>query len=158
MTRLIIFLTLVLMLTFCTNNTGQITRPTNYKIEVKMWGLLGGGDCLWTVSSDSITFKEMNHDSTITFSKALSSVERETIVDALSKVELDEIQNEYVDNSAPDDLGEYDFKISIDGQTKEIHVYQVKLESIFILVKKINRLLPDNHQIGYNEEYFRFKK
>ena len=92
------------------------------------------------------------------YSKGLVAAEKEEIQSWLLKVNLDKINKQNVDNAAPDDMGEYDFKIKIGKSTKEFHVYQVKIDEVFNLVQQINRFLPDQYRIGYDDEYFRFKK
>ena len=146
-------------LIICSAISGQTTKPTNYKIEIRLWGLLIGGDKTWTITQDSISIIQKNFkDSTDTYSKMLSSADNQRIIETLTKVDLRKIKNEYVNNSAPDDMGEYDFKITVDTQTKEFHIYRVKVDEIFNLVKQINGLLPDKYQIGYNVEYIGHKK
>jgi len=158
MTRQIILLTLVFTLVFSSNIIGQTNKITNYKIEIKQWGLLTVGDCYWSITFDSIKVKWENIGyPSYNYSKALTSAESLTIIEALKKVKLKRKKDDYVDNSVGDDMGEYDFEILFYGQTKVFHVYQVKLDDIFYLVKKINELLPYSHQIGYNDEYFRIK-
>jgi len=143
------------MLAFCSNNFGQNNKSINYKIEIIRSGLLMDGNCYWTITYDSIKIKKENIDNaTDIYSKTLASAERLIIIDALKKVRLKKMKSKYVDNSAADDAGEYEFEISFNGQTKWFRVYQVKLKNIFYLVKVINELIPNRYQIGYNDRYF----
>jgi hypothetical protein len=41
---------------------------------------------------------------------------------------------------------------------KAFHIYQVKIEDVFNLVKQINEFLPEEFDIEYNDRYFRWKK
>ena len=146
-----------LTLFFFSNLLGQSNKF--YKIEIENWGLLSTGRTNWSISKDSVYFSRQNIDGTLeTFTKKLSRTENDSIINYLIKINLSNINKNNIDNSAPDDMGEYDFKIIIDKTKKEFHVYQIKIDDVFNLVKQINKYLPNKYHIGYDDTYFRFKK
>jgi len=152
----IIILLVVLGFTACVNQTEQTITSTNFQIEIKESGMIS--DNSFIISQDSLSVKKVspsmvNYNSE--FSKKLSLADKQLLIEELNKIDLSIIQKNYVNNSAPDDMLEYDFKITIDGQTKEFHIYQVKIDNIFNLVRQINTLLPEKFKIGYNDEYFK---
>ncbi|RZK00599.1 MAG: hypothetical protein EOO46_20985 [Flavobacterium sp.] len=141
------------------NVFGQSEKPLLYKIEIENWGLLLGPNTTWMISKDSISVRRQNLNGTVEiFTTVLSTKEKDSIQTSLLKVDLNKLNRENVDNSAPDDMGEFDFKLTVGKATKEFQIYQVYLDSIFNLVKQINIFLPNKYDIGYNAEYFRFKK
>ena len=138
------------------SQTGQKSIPANFKIEITESAMLF--ENVFIITQDSLSVKKTSPSMrgyNDKFSAKLSLTDRQSLVDTLTKLDLSKIQKSYVDNSAPDDMCEYDFKISIDGQTKEFHIYQVKVNDIFHLVMQINGLLPDKFKIGYNDAYFK---
>lgn len=146
-------------LLLCFNINAQTTKPIKYKVEIVQWGLMFHGNTTWQITEDSISIKmhARQYDSLTSYSKGLSITERQTIFYWLSKIDLQKIEKENVNNTAPDDMGEYDFDISINQHSKKFHIYRVKIDSVFNLVKQINLLLPAQYQIGYNDSYFRFQ-
>ena len=117
------------------------------------------GNTNWSISKDSIFFSRQNINGGLeTFTKKLSQAENESLVNYSTKIDLNSINKKNVDNSAPDDIGEFDFKITINKTVKEFHIYQIKIDDVFNLVKQINKFLPDKYHVGYDDNYFRFKK
>ena len=141
------------------NTTAQTATPVKYKVEIVKWGFSFFGNATWEINEDSISveMKTIKYDSVTNYSKKLSITERQTIFYWLSKIDLQKIEKENVNNSAPDDMGEYDFDITINDQSKKFHIYQVKIDAVFNLVKQVNLLLPSQYQVGYNDSYFRFQ-
>lgn len=130
--------------------------PEKFSIEIHCWGLMKGADKTVIVNQHSIVIQSMNLvDTAASFRKKLSSSEKLQIAKSLSEIDLDKLQKDYTDNNAPDDMGEYDFKISIGEKTKSFHIYQVKVPEVFNLVRTINSLLPQEEKIGYDESYFK---
>ncbi len=151
--------TVGLGLLLCFSATAQTAKPVKYKIAILRWGLMFYGDATWKITEGDISIKmpTMRRDSVTNYLRNLSIAERQTIFYWLSKIDLQKIEKENVNNTAPDDMGEYDFAISVNHQSKKFHIYQVKIDAVFNLVKQINLLLPAQYQIGYNDSYFRFK-
>ena len=130
--------------------------PEKFSIEIHRWGMMTGGDKITTVNQDSIVVQSMNlADTSASYRKNLSASEKAQIAKSLSEIDLDKLQKDYTDNNAPDDMGEYDFKISIGNKTRAFHIYQVKVPEILKLVKTINSILPQEEKIGYDESYFK---
>ena len=124
------------------------------RIEIKEWNLSLNNSYLISMDSIVITRKSLREKQD-TYSKAITDAERLAITEALKKIDLKSIKKSYVDNSAPDNLPEYDFTLTIDNDTKTIHIYQTKVDDILYLTKQINLLLPEKYQIGYTEKYFK---
>jgi len=145
---------------FCSCNIAQKSKQTYYKIEIEESGMLF--DNFFTIKNDSIIIKNRNIGvdslADTSYSKVLADTAQIILTKALAKVDLNKIEKNYVDNKAPDDLGEYDFKILIGTNKKEFHIYRVKVDEIFNLVKQINTLLPNKFRIGYDDSYFNFGK
>jgi len=159
MTRYITILLTSFILLFCQTSLGQNNNSAFYKIEIKNWGLLISGNTNWTITNSTISVLRQNINGSIdTFSKRLSMTENNIIISNLTKINLTSINESNVDNSAPDDMGEFDLEITFDKTTKEFHIYQVKIDDVFNLVFQVNKYLPDKYHIGYDENYFRFKK
>lgn len=138
--------------------SGQTNQPLTYKIEIRQWGLMMVGDISWTIMNNTISISRKNiNGSTETYSKSFSKTDEQTIIDLLKKINIEKNKKNIVKN-APDDMGEYDFKLSIDQKSSEFHLYQVRIEEVFNLVKQINNFLPEKYHIGYNDDYFRFMK
>jgi hypothetical protein len=137
--------------------SGQTDKALTYKIEIRQWGLMLVGDVTWEITNKTILIKRQNINGSIdTFSKSLTQNDVQLILTLLKKIDQKN-KGESVKNP-PDDMGEYDFKISNGEKVSEFHLYQVKIPEVFNLVKQINNFLPEEDQIGYNDEYFRYKK
>lgn len=159
MTRRITNILIILTAFYCSDISGQSNKAVYYKIEIKNWGLLFTGNTNWLISSDSISFSRQNFNGEFeSFAKYVSNAENESIVNYLKKINLSSINKNNVDNSAPDGMGEFDFKIIIDTTENEFHIYQIKIDELFNLVQQINKFLPEKYHIGYDDTYFRFKK
>src|SRR5438045_6842094 len=135
MKSLTIIILFILSLFFCSNTLGQSNKTAFYKIEIENWGLLIAGNANWSISKDSIYFSRQSRNGHFeAYTKKLSQTENQSIGNYLMKINLDSINKNNVDNSAPDDMGEYDFKIIIDKTTREFHIYQIKIDDVFNLV------------------------
>ena len=147
------FLLLFLFPLFLSCNNNRV--PQKFSIEIHRWGLMKGGDKITVINQDSIFVQSMNFaDTGTSFRKILTPAERQMIAKSLSEIDLDKLQKDYTNKNAPDDMGEYDFKISVDQKTRAFHIYQEKVPGVFNLVKTINTLLPADEKIGYDESYF----
>src|ERR1041384_6224570 len=145
--RVIFGLLILLTLTGCSN--AEKESPQKFSIEIHRWGLLMGADKITTITQDAITVQTMNMTNTApAYKKTLSEAEKQSIAKALAEIDLDKLKDDYTNNNAPDDVGEYDFTIKIGEKIKAFHIYQVKVDEVFNLVKTINSSLPAEEQVG----------
>jgi hypothetical protein len=109
----------------------------------------------YKVSQDCITtdLTILIGDSTNSYSKIVSKVDRKSITDLLDKINFDTLQKSYSNNSV-DCMQEYTFKIKYKNIDREIDIYDTKVKPIFDLVAKINTLLPLEFRINYDDNYF----
>jgi len=128
----------------------------SYEIEIREWGMLF--DNKYVITTDSIIINYSVIKRPARFAKEVTEGHARSICSSLEKVDMKNMKESYVDNHAPDDMPEYDFRIIRNDETKEFHIYQVKLDEIFNLVAEINKILPKEHRVGYDKEYFRYKK
>jgi hypothetical protein len=131
--------------------------PQKFNIEIHRWGMMIGADKITIVTQDSIIVHTISLvDKSGEYRKALNTSEKQKIAEAFSKIDLDNLKDDYTDNNASDDLDEYDFKITMGKKIKAFHIYRVKVDEVFNLVQAINSTLPKEQQIGYNDEYFNY--
>jgi len=157
--RIIILLTTLLISFSCLNHSKNSKKTADYRIEIRTYGMTWDDKYLFTHDSIIITPKRIiKKDSAAVFLKKLSESDQQTIINALLQINFDDIDPMYVNNSAPDDMPEFDFEITVNSKIKKFHIYQVKVNDIFNLVKQLNKLVPDNYKIGYTEAYFRYLK
>jgi hypothetical protein len=160
--RAIINVLLLLFLSIlfsCTNHSTEAKNIADYRIAINCYGMTWDDKYLFTPDSIVVTpHKIVQIDTIGVFRKKLTESERQSIMNALSQINFEEIKEMNINNSAPDDMAEFDFEITVNSKTKKIHIYQVRVDDILALVKQLNQSLPPDYKLGYNEEYFRYLK
>ncbi len=89
------------------------------------------------------------------YSRNLSKVEKNQLVDRIMLLQPNKLKSNYVDHSASDCDLEYDWTITLNNKTNKIRVYKTKIESLLELSYMINEFLPTKYQISYNEMYLK---
>ena len=154
--RLIAILTTTFIFLLCSNIFGQSTRSAYFRIEIEESGLMFKTNGIWKITQDSLTFERYNLDGTNdNYSKMLPSQNRDSLYLYLKQINFSKIKKDNDNNSARTDMGDYNFNITFNKQSKVFSIYQVKIQTVFNLVGFINTMLPANCKIGYNEDYFR---
>ena len=150
------FLVLFFLFSFQFVDYSQQSDIRHFEIKVEPWGRMFGGGTFATITDDSIKIacSRSIEDKEERYSKRLNERERSQIKYNLKKIDLLNLKANYTDNDAPDDMGEFDFILTIDKAQKKIHIYQVKVDPIFNLVAEINKMVPEKFQIEYNNRYF----
>jgi len=150
---------LILLLLFTFNLFGQNIKKELYKIEIDNWGLLISAGSSWTITNDSIiSIRRSIRKDNDTFYYKLLLTESNLIKSYLTRLDFKNLKKNYVDNSAADDMGEFNFKINFRKKKYEFNIYQVKIIQVYELVNEINKYLPKKYHIGYDEKYFIDKK
>jgi hypothetical protein len=148
-----LLLTILIFLIFYTDNYGQLNINT-FKIVITESYMFQ--ERVYRITPDSLTIIQTeSNGSTNSYSTALSEKYKKKIVDRLSRLDLESLEDQYINHNAPDDSGDFIFNFIFNDITKEIFIYQVKLDGIYDLVKVINAIMIDKYQIGYNKEYFK---
>jgi len=152
-------LSVLVFLGFIASSYGQQNSAPKFTITIRSWGNMFQDDDTWTITQNSIKaetyfFSQKNTP----YSKALSQDEATRIYSYLEKIRITKLPSENVNNNAPDDKGEFTFKFKTRTYTKEIRIYVRRIESILQLVQELNKLLPKEMQIPYNEEYLKWDK
>ena len=81
------------------------------------------------------------------------NINNDVLYKKAKSIDLDNLNDKYVDNATANSDSEYEFIIKLDGKTYTIHVYKVKIKPLFNLVKMINSQLPEGSKIGYDKQY-----
>jgi hypothetical protein len=145
MTRLIIAF-IILLTTSSPKVHAQKNKIASYKIEITEWGLFLKGEGNWKISNKIISFHRENINGTIdTLSKSISTRDADSISYWLRRIDINKNKKDTVEN-APDDMGEYDFKFFINNQIHQFHLYQVKIDEVFNLVRYIITFFQRSHK------------
>ena len=153
----------IVLLMFGVSALAQDNNIKQFRIYINCSGQLWAGGYDANITQDSIIIRRSEgpdpvDSKTEYYKRKMTSDEKKVISHALLKINPDNLQKDYTDNDAPDDRAEFDFKLTINSNTKAFHIYEVKIPEIFELVRQINLMLPQKFRIGYDDRYFSWKK
>jgi len=82
-----------------------------------------------------------------------SEQEKVEIIRLVQRIKIQNLKTSYY-RYAGDDYPEFTFYFNIDGYDKKVVIYKLKIRSVADFVSAVNKGLPENYKIGYNEGYF----
>jgi|GEM_PF-3009095 len=134
-----------------------------FEISVRQFGFMTKGDYKARITQDSIIVTSyMGSDAALgkaeTFRKQLTDGEREEITQLISGNSFQSTKTIYMDPHAPEDKGNFEFKIPVAGKIKSIDIYEVKVPEIYKLVATVNKCIPVAFHIPYDDKYLNWKK
>lgn len=144
--------TLLLLIIYSTPTIGQKDN-VDFTITIDELVMLGSSKTV--ITKDSIITTSKNYLKKIRtpeFRRALTNDERGRLKRLLSKINLNKLNDSYVNNMI-DDNYEFTFTFDINNKIKVTTIYGVRHADIFKLVEQINAMLPKDCAIHYNNEY-----
>lgn len=127
-------------------------------IAIDQSNSLGMSELMVTVTHDSIVATSgmliMGERRATRFKKALTGSEIEKLNQSLSKIDVRKLKERY-HSSVVDDADEFEFTFNINNETKRTKIYGVRHTRIFNLVGEINKMVPEEFKIYYDDDYLR---
>lgn len=152
--RLLLIIGLVSLLSFCFSCHSQNQNPVPFKIEI-INKYFGHVNYKTTVTNDSlIIFHDDFGKNITTTERNLTEKEKENMQEFIQDFPLQTLEKSY-ENPQVEDGIQIDFKIKINGITKDIFISNKYQEDLGQLVKEVVKLLPEDH-IGYNKNSIRY--
>lgn len=109
----------------------------------------------WLIFEDSIVISYVDFSTRqyLSYMHRWTDVEKRQLTEMISQWDLDSFEAKQM-GDAPADATSFSFQVRVDSSTYQQYTCMEKIEELFQLAAYLDKSLPQEHMIGYNDEYF----
>ncbi|RYY98586.1 MAG: hypothetical protein EOO11_07620 [Chitinophagaceae bacterium] len=138
-------------------NAAAPPASDSFRIAIEESGLANSGHPEWLVTPDSLVWTWVrpggDHERV---AHPLAAAGRDTLRARLARLDLAAIPANAQGDAPVDDMPEFNFSITANGQRKDFHLYLARIPALLDVVAAINAALPEKYGVPYNEEYLQY--
>lgn len=141
------------LLAGCSSESPQ--HVNDYEIYIRRWGGLVP-DKRWYIMPDSVLISYTNpqNNQYECYVLRYTPEQKQQLKQIVESWDIDEFEPKNVSDVSVDCNWEFDFAVTLDSASRHFHVYMEKIDEMYVICSEIDKMLPPEHQVGYDEKYF----